>query len=270
MNHRWPGSKHHLAKTILSLAPSGWREYREPFAGNCSILWEMETRGRRLWINDKNPTLYNYYTRLTGPTTEFIDEVDLLVQQAVMPGEVFNLWLSMKPRFRQDDPVALLILSRLAFGEMVRLGRKDSCSYDRKYLGSMNCLNRRRLLASRRILLAAKQLKITCGDYAPMLTAPGRDVWLYLDPTYYINSPDHNGCHGQPLYDYILDRDQHIELRDRLLKCKHKFLMTIGNSVFENYLYRDKGFRIIASPYRDHASRRSRTPRYCELIVMNY
>jgi len=264
VNLRWPGSKRRLAKTILSLAPPGWREYREPFCGNASILWAMNTKSKSIWLNDINPALMAYYAQLTADDSDLIERLDLLVQSSVLPGQIIERFQALKNDFLNDDPVGLLFLSRLAFGEMVRKCRKDVCSYDRKYLSSINCLTRQRLTRARDILLAAQNLRITCGDYYPVLEAPGKDTWIFLDPPYYVNSNRYS------LYDDHLSRDQHIELCERLKCCKHRFLLTIGNSVFENWLYRNSGFRVMTVPYVDGVPRRANRPRTCELIVMNY
>ncbi len=60
MNLRWNGGKARAARDLWSLAPSRVAEYREPFAGNASMLWQIPTNVKR-WINDIDPSTTRHY-----------------------------------------------------------------------------------------------------------------------------------------------------------------------------------------------------------------
>lgn len=273
---RWPGSKRKAAKTIASYAPSS-RHYREAFCGNASILWEL-SRGRTIWLNDIHPVLMNYYRALVSNDNCLAEGYIALVSTIDSEQKMRDIFEEMKPRYRDHDcPLALLYLSRLALGQIVSKKRPNTCSFGEKwYKSGLKPVHHARFDQARAILLAGGP-KITCGDYAPVLNAPGDDVWIFIDAPYFIPQAHH---HSSPLYEYSFDIDDQVRLCETLKRCQHKCLATVGNSTFENLLYRAEdfqspyrsrpGFRIVRRPYTYAGVRRSRQPRKYELLVMNY
>lgn len=273
---RWPGSKRKAAKTIVSYSPH-YRHYREPFCGNASVAWEL-VKGKSIWLNDLHPILMKYYHALVSDDNWLADDYLALVATIDSEHKMREIFESMKPRYRDHDcPLALLYLSRLALGQMVSKKRRDTCSFGEKwYRSGLKPVRRARFDQAREILLAGGP-QLTCGDYAPLLDTPGDDVWIFVDPPYFIPQSNH---HSSPLYEFSFDIDDHLRLCDALKRCSHKCLATVGNSTFENLLYRAEdfqsphrsrpGFRIVRRHYTYSGVRRSKQPRKYELLVMNY
>ncbi len=277
---RWAGSKSKTAKTILSLAPAIYREYREPFCGIAAVATSGHLRpGVTVWLNDMHQALMNFWQAFIYDD-QFLDTMESTMDKATASDTALRqMFEHVKADYRDRDcPLALWVLSLLSYGQYVRKQRKNIASFDPKYIAfSRRPLFNRSALERVRSELRARRTKVTCGDYSQVLEAPGEDVWQFIDPPYFKKD---NLRNASPQYQHFLTDLQHVELCERLKTCRHKFLLTIGNSVFENVLYRTKdfvspfrtspGFRIIKKVYRYTGVRRAAQPRTYELIVTNY
>ncbi len=255
---RYPGSKGKVARDLWSLRPPHVAEYREPFCGNASMLWVVPTSIPR-WINDLNPAMvrllqslktYSFHRRMkewTAPVRNADDVVTRFDKAKVR-------WVL------EDDPAAYLYLSRHALGQFIMKDRSNIASCGYHYLrDGTRPLAPDRLLRAKRIL---RGVKITCGQYYHLLDAPGNDVWILIDPPY--------PAKGR-LYAHDMTTAEHHELRDRLLVCPHKFLMTMGDCGLTHKLYcRGDRFNVSFMRYRYSGIRRAIQPSDWEMIIRNY
>ena len=84
-------------------------------------------------------------------------------------------------------------------------------------------------------------LKITCSDYSELLSAPGDDVFIYLDPPYMINS----GLDKQSqLYEYNFSYDIYASIEE-LTKVDADLLLK-ARAVTENAYAPYSNFKVSA------------------------
>ena len=262
MNPRWNGGKLKAARDLWSLAPSRVAEYREPFAGNASLLWTVPTNIKRL-INDVDPDLIRYHWAMQS-RPEYVEEILNLKARHESADDLRHAFDLAKIEWYFDNcPVAYFLLNRLCYGQVVRRSRNNVATFWYSMLDNgFNAITRERLERSRDIY---QGVEITNGDYWDLLEKPGEDVWIMLDPPYLLRNQD------SAIYEYDFDVKQHEELRERLGACKHKWLMTIGNCRTSYRLWDgDKRFNVMARKYTYTSIKRKRYPSAYELIITNY
>lgn len=91
---------------------------------------------------------------------------------------------------------------------------------------------------------------------------PKRDIptgLIYADPPY---------VDAEKCYDVWFPRDNHIRLRDRLVTCHGKVILSYNNCPFVWELYRDRFY--IFSLVRENPLAQSKAATYRELILTNY
>jgi DNA adenine methylase len=260
----YPGSKTNVARDLLSLAPVGFKEYREPFCGNASMLWAVPMAIKR-WINDIDPDLY-VFLRALKACRGFVGELADLRERylnATVDEQRQEFAIRNFDWFMTRDPASFWFAHAFAHGQIVSRKRPDIASFGSKgHHGNLGQFTRERMERARSIL---RGVKITNGDYSALLDAPGDDVWVYLDPPYYLTG------NGQAMYPFDLTKRQHEELYERLSACNHRFLLTIGHCGLTHKLYVRSGrFNVYRMPYRYCSVFRARQPIRYELVVTNY
>lgn len=262
MNLRWNGGKAKAARDLWSLAPSRVAEYREPFAGNASMLWHVPTNVKR-WINDVDPDLIRYHLAMQS-RPDYIEEILSLKEEYPTTDALKHAFSLAKIEWHfYDCPVAYFLLNRLCYGQLVQRSRNNVATFWYSMIhNGFNAITRHRLEVSRVIYA---DVEITKGSYGDLLDAPGEDVWIMLDPPYLMRNK------GSAIYEYDFDVAQHEELRKRLGACKHRWLMTIGNCGLTHRLWvKDGDFNVYARKYTYTSIKRKRHPNAYELIITNY
>lgn len=200
---RMMGGKRKVARDLLSLAPRRYSEFRDIFCANASLLWVVPTTKKR-WINDLNPDIVRIHRALQG-NPEFIDRVCRLRDTLTTADRLLRHYWQSKfdllfgSEFEQT--VAYWFLSRVAWGQFVRRERPNIASFSwRHYRNGIHPVTRCFCHRARNIL---QGVRITQGDYSVPLFAPGEDVFLLIDPPYFV---DH---HCSPLYEKELTLKQH-------------------------------------------------------------
>lgn len=240
---RWPGSKYSLRKLLLAELPAQYCEFRDATVGNGSVL--AAVRGRRV-ANDIHPALMDYYRRLQS-CPRFIEEVLTLREQARCPRKRRRIFEKMKDRYRQDDGLALLYLTRHAFREQVRSARRNTATFDPDKNG-FEPLTRSRLL---RFRAAIQGVELACGDYKAIVKRPGEGVVVFVDPPYHL--PCANYLSGS-LYEFPWQGEMpYVQLREMLMSCPHRFIVTLGDSELENDLFRGHGWEVTEIEYATHS-----------------
>lgn len=230
---RWPGGKKKAAKLMLSYAPDGFKEFRDPFVGGNGLLHEVP-EGVKIWINDIYPWLIWFWQFIRDDP----DCVERIMERKAIclalhdyPDAARQYFYDCRWRIRQRYcPVDFLNLNVWAVGAMVSPFRRDIASFSSLWQrDGWNHVHAKNVQMYKDRLQGAK---ITLGDYSVLLDAPGKDVWLAVDPPYLV--VDHNS----PIYAYPFKEHDHRLLAERLKRCPHDWLLTVGNSRLMEELYR--------------------------------
>jgi len=264
---RYPGGKSRNAprREIMGRFPSEFAEYREPFIGGGGIYFALDPSVKR-WINDRNEGLVAVYEALRDRPQEFIQtcrQIPVLSQlekssDAGRESGKERLEKTFKDmmQFPDADPaVRWFFRNRTGFSGRVS-GDKVSVSSPERW----NVVNGDRLEEAANVLT---NTQITCGDFLPLLEAPGDDVFVYLDPPYRC---DTDRPPKSRLYAHSFELEDHERLADALDHCPHKFLLSYDDVPWVRNRYRDYTIFEAAWTYSVANSR----PIGKELIITNY
>ena len=246
---RYPGSKGKAARDLASLAPLSYSEYREPFSGSACMLAHVPQDIPR-WINDADPKVVKFLTRLRDDD-DFVDEIIDLKHRLTDATEIDHLFHDAKFAFVQGSDLAYLLLARYAYGQIVGKHRPNIASFAFAHLrNGFGAVTRERIIQDRETL---QGVQITLGDYSQVLDAPGDDPWCMIDPPY-----DFQG-RTTGLYEYELTTLQQRQLKARLARCQHRFLLTHGITPLTEELYLTGEFNVTFRQYQ-----------YCCMMRLQY
>jgi DNA adenine methylase len=160
------------------------------------------------------------------------------------------------------DPLAFFLLNRYACNAIVSQNRKDYASFGSVFNhDGMDTITRAKLLELKQFLIRSK---ITNLDYSALIDAPGKDVFLIIDPPYTIIT------HQSAIYQYAFSKREHEFLAERLRATKHQWLLTIHSHKRVFDLYKDFNFShrryCCTMPHRAKNNNRARE----ELWITNY
>ena len=223
---RWPGGKARAAKMLVDNFPRDINEYREPLIGGGSVFFEAKSRGvtTQYWINDKFYELINFWKICQDPMRNQITQEKLRYIKEMHPDD-------LKGQFRhcQQFPDSFGMASQEA--QAAGFFLVNRCSFSgATYAGGFSkdaSVNRFTHTAIDRLGELPDKLrgvKITFGDYAELLQAPGKGVFIFLDPPY-MTAKKLYGRSG------VLHTEfDHERLVLELAKCKHKWMLTYDDT----------------------------------------
>jgi len=225
---RFPGGKSRAISQILPLVPD-YEEYREPMVGGGSVFLALRQRfpNRRYWINDLNYELFCFWK----VTQECADKLaDALHKLRAETQDGKSLFYRLLDRYGQGDEferaVRFFALNRITFS-----GTVDSGGYsEQAFRGRFTATAIERIRPLQRIL---HRVRITHGDYEPVLREAGEGVFLFLDPPYY--SATESRLYGKR-GELHLNFDHH-RLAQVLSEIPHRWLLTYDDSPFIRQLY---------------------------------
>jgi DNA adenine methylase len=239
---RYPGGKKKTADLILSYAPRDFREYRDPFTGGNGIIQSLPTRVEKIWLNDIDPWVYHFWLWMRDDKRclEKIMQRKAIVSTITEPEAARQIHSDWKADIAvRYDPLDYLSLNLWSQSGIVSPKRQDIASFSRIWHrdGWQN-VKAHRIKAYQDRLQGAT---ITNLDYSEVLSAPGKQVYIVIDPPYLL------ACNASPLYSFPFTLEDHKLLAERLKNCEHPWCLTIGNSPLSEQLYH--GFPMRKFPY---------------------
>jgi DNA adenine methylase len=228
---RYPGSKQRAMKLIKPYwdkVMHSTYEYREPFLGGASIYLNLQTIGKKIWINDKDNNIATLFKVIRDSPKELCNMI-----KDVHP--TIELWEKIRysnPISEVDIAFKTLFLNRTNYSGILSAapigGFRQESEYPIHCRWNPDDLGKRILNCSGKF----KDVKITSEDFLFPIVAPSKgNVFLMIDPPYYVK--------GNQLYNEGMTLEDHTRLRDLLATTKHKFLLTYDNCPEIIDLYKD-------------------------------
>ncbi|CAH1059772.1 DNA adenine methylase [Paenibacillus pseudetheri] len=228
---RFPGSKSKVMNRIRPYFLSQHQEFREPFLGGGSIFF-----GKPLstinWINDKDYKIYNFFSVVKDSP----EQLCTIVQRTI---PTIELWKEFRKYPATDNDkifqaFQFLFFNRTNYSGIYTANPIGGLTQESKY--KINCRWNPDMICSR-IRLCSEKLqnaRITNLDYSTLITKPGDDVLLILDPPYYVK--------GNSLYPVGMTPNEHQLLAELLISTPHKFLLTIDDNEITREIYSSDNF----------------------------
>ena len=221
---KWLGNKSIMARTIVNMFPRHV-VYIEPFLGSGSIFFAKSPSLVEI-INDVNDLLVNFYTVIASDdgVDQFLKKFDTtLHSRTIYDDYKKSNWSEIDPA---EKAFRFYYIIRNAWNGLYRVNADGE--FNAPFSGAMEHrgLARRFFNSSVLIKKAHNRLKnatIECLDYKDVFKKyDGPGVLYFLDPPY------------QTTYQYSRSFD-HAEFKDELKHVKGKWILTLDESLRDNY-----------------------------------
>lgn len=248
---RYPNGKKRFALDIVSRFPNGVKEVRDVMsrAGNISFTAKNIHPSLKIWMNDINADLVNFFKYASYYNKEMVDLVvrwrseftgdngkdlfrychDVLHKERNKPFDRNYLYMA----------TAFYIINRLAYSGTLNGGFTE---YNYKYRMTRSNLDVLRTLDG----FLSSNWMLTNVDYKSIIKAPrsskikrNKDILLYINPPYWNDDMQmyHNSISEGNRFNYK-------ELADLLAQTKYNFMVTVDDSSYIRSLF---GFANIVS-----------------------
>ena len=216
---RYPGGKQRAIHQIANLLPKHAIEYREPFVGGGSVyLYARSLKiAQKYWLNDKFTELTSFWQIVQDKTmcARLISDLEKLRSSFKSSEEIKEYFLKVrdkKAKTRYQEALLFFFFNRVTFSGTTKAGGFSGAASLNRFTAS----SIQRLAPMPRAL---EGTQITNFDFEEVIAAPGKDVFMFLDPPYYTATKLYG--RGGSLHAF-----DHERLAKILKRTKHKFLIT--------------------------------------------
>lgn len=258
---RYPGGKSRVANKLLDLFPR-FSEYREPFVGGGSVFFQTKALvdPEKSWINDLNNDLYLFWDSVKNSLDELVKEIETLREKYKGRGKELYSYLKQQSitQSHLKRAVRFFILNRITYSGLTDSGGYSNESFEKRFTESS--INK--IMEVSHLL---QDVQITNSDYSELLSKPGTNVFLYLDPPYF--SPRNSKLYG--VNGSLHTEFDHYRFVKAVQDCKHRWLITYDDDPFIRRLF--KGYRITDLNCQYGMSQSNGSAKMGkEIIIMNY
>lgn len=254
---RYPGSKAKITRQILSHFPHEfmaplWQqrrlEYREPFFGGGAIgfavLKQLPNRAH-IWINDKDYGIACLWKSVYEDPSALVEEV-----QRFRPSVDAFFRFKEEDGRSDGDPVRVGFqkfalhqigwsgLGYMAGGPLGGVKQRSEYNVDCRWNAVRHVKKIREIHDALRRFAS---VKITSGDFAPLIENAPSHAFIYADPPYYEKGP--------ALYKHSMSDDDHRRLASLLRACRAPWVLSYDDHPFVRDLFRWAEVRGVALTY---------------------
>ena len=175
---RYPGGKSKALKKILPLIPA-FGEFREPFVGGGSVYLALRQQRPHasFWINDLNSELYHFWLYLRDCPDALVEGVQQQKDTAKDGRALHRSLVDNVPDMPLQRAIRFFLLNRITFSGTVEAGGYSQGAFEKRFTQSS-------VGRLRRVAPLLRETKITNLDYEEVVSAPGEDIFIFLDPPY--------------------------------------------------------------------------------------
>ena len=266
---RYPGGKSRISWYLFQpeMIPQDISEYREGFlgGGSCALTFSSMYPDTPVWVNDLFYELYCFWTqlqkdpnRLHASAHEVKDNCgDTLEDHRAEYDRIKKLFDN--PGDDYDRALSFYCLNRMSFGGMI--GSKSNFTGD-CYRGKI--FDRQKIDNLLSVSKVIQNWKITNIDYRELMTAPGENVFVFLDPPYKIKDM---------LYGKSGDMHKtfsHEEFAQACIDCSHNWQITYNDDPYLRKLF--DGYEMETFEFTYSLAHRpdSNKNKKEELLIYNY
>ena len=270
---RYPGGKSRIIYYLFrkNMIPQEIKEYREGFlgGGSCALAFSVMYPDIPVWVNDLYYNLYCFWTQLQTNPDSLVNRLLELKDKACEAEDVTQLEEKHRQLYSDmrdlidtstdpfDIATSFYILNRSSFGGFTEQN-KNAFIRD-SYKNTIFSQSKIKKLSD--ISTIIQPWRITNQDYRDLMTDPGQDVFVFLDPPYDIKD-----------FLYGKDREMHKNFDHHLFAdhvdgCLHKFMITYNVNDWLEERYKNYYQRYWKLQYgMVHRQNNKKT----ELLVTNY
>ncbi len=229
---RYPGGKSRAINAILKHVPASIQEYREPFVGGASVFLAIKglfgSAISRYIINDLNVDLMHFWRFCRDDLETLADAVQAFRENYAHDGRALYRFLidTENMRFDFDRAVRFFIMNRITFSGVMDAGGYSQQAFEKRFTPS----SIQRLRQLNGLLTNAQMLN---EDYEAIVTQPGDNVFMFLDPPYY--SATASKLYG--VRGVLHTSFDHARFAQVMHKSTHRWLITYDDSPYIRELF---------------------------------
>lgn len=225
---RYPGGKSKAIDSISKLIPE-FKEFREPFVGGGSVFVYLKQRypSKYFWINDIYQNLYHFWNECKENPDALIESI-LELRDKYSDGKVLHKFLlnNIDSFDTIKKATAFFIFNRITFSGTTESGGFSNAAFHKRFTKS----SIERVESLSKILA---NTKITNHDYEEVISANGKDVFLFLDPPYH--SATKSALYGKN--GALHKTFDHERFANVMKGTKHNWLITYDDSDYIRKLF---------------------------------
>jgi DNA adenine methylase len=260
---RYPGGKLKAIQQIVKYFPQNFSEYREPFVGGGSLFIYVNQNysPSKIWINDLNPELFLFWKFVQSDLEQLVSEVYKIKSKYTDGRSLFENLTQINVEELSDfeRAVRFFVLNRITFSGTVESGGFSQVSFHERFTESS--IERLSKLST-----VLEGIKITNSDYSELLKDNSKDVFLFLDPPYWVATKSKlYGKKGN-----LHTSFDHQRFANLLKECPHRWLITYDDSpqIRENFKWANIfEFQL---QYGMNNYKQGKAAKGNELIITNY
>lgn len=262
---RYPGGKSKALNTIVKYLLDNFAEFREPFVGGGSVFIYLKQKfpNRKYWINDLNPELYCFWKVAQTNLSQLVKQVRFIKDNYTDGRLLFQKLTSIESTSdltELDRAVRFFVLNRITFSGTVESGGFSQEAFHKRF--TYSSIERLEKLEN----ILTDDIKITNLDYTELLIPEGEQVFLFLDPPYFVATKSKLYGKAGNLHTSF----DHQKFAETVQKCHHNWLITYDDSpqIRDNF----KSMNIYAweLQYGMNNYKQSEAAKGKELIITNY
>ncbi|MBC8142114.1 MAG: DNA adenine methylase [Armatimonadetes bacterium] len=220
---RYPGGKSRGIAEIAARFPTRFDEYREPMVGGGSVFCHVRQAFPEVqcWINDLNHDLVYFWQATQADADALATELHRIRDTEPDGRALFDRLKATDKETMSpfERATRFFVLNRITFSGTIEAGGYSQGAFAGRFTHS--AIERVRALSP---LLAG--VRITHGDYAPLLFGEGESVFVFLDPPYLTaTSSKLYGAKG-----HLHTGFDHERFAELLAKCPHNYLVTYDDA----------------------------------------
>ncbi len=249
------------------MIPQNISEYREGFVGggSCALAFSEMYPDTPVWVNDLFYELYCFWTQLQKDPTRLHaaahevkdncgDSLESHKEEYIRIKALFD-----NPGDDFDRALTFYCLNRMSFGGMI--GSKSNFTGD-SFRGKI--FDRQKIENLLSVSKVIQNWKITNVDYRELMTTPGDDIFVFLDPPYKIKDM---------LYGKKGDMHKtfsHEEFVEACKNCSHNWQITYNENEWLREQFKDYHMENFEFTYSLAHRPDSNKNKKEELLIYNY
>ncbi|HAC64554.1 MAG TPA: modification methylase [Cyanothece sp. UBA12306] len=260
---RYPGGKSRAIKQISKQLPQKLLDYREPFVGGGSVFIYLKQMypNIKIWINDLNPEVYLFWKIAQSDLKELVTALRQIKLTCTDGRKLFKelTSVSVQELSELERAVRFFVLNRITFSGTIESGGFSHQSFLKRFTDSS--IDRLANLAT-----ILQDIKITNLDYNEVLTPPGKDVFIFLDPPYFTATISR--LYGKD--GHLHTSFEHQKFAQNMIECQHQWLITYDNCQeirdnFQNFIMIDWELQYGMNNYQQGKAEKGQ-----EIFIRNY
>lgn len=220
---RYPGGKSKAIQKIINYLPQNYSEYREPFVGGGSLFIYLKQKfpHLKIWLNDLNQELFLFWKLAQSNLLDLVEAVQKIKTTRTDGRVLFEELTQVKIEELSElqRAVRFFVLNRITFSGTVESGGFSQEAFHKRFTDSS--IERLEKLAE-----VLQEVKITNLDYSEVLAAEGQDVFIFLDPPYFIATRSKLYGKNGDLHTCF----DHQRFAAMVKQCPHQWLITYDDS----------------------------------------